>query len=94
MELIAYVLFCFSHCQLDLHFFQKQRKNDAAKKAKVAGESVFPCPKCDRVCASATRLRLHMKSHRSEKAILCKRLKMIIQTEVPAHTMHNFHLDL
>lgn len=94
LELIAYVFPCFSHCQLDLHFFQKQRKNDAVKKAKVIGKSELHCPKCDKVFALASKLRFHMKSHKAERALLRKTLKMPIQSEVPAYTMHNFDLDM
>ncbi|XP_051742249.1 gastrula zinc finger protein xFG20-1 [Ctenopharyngodon idella] len=60
---------------------KKQRKNAAVKKAKVDGKSEFRCPKCDRVFAFKTRLRFHMKSHKAEKALLHKSLKMPIQTE-------------
>lgn len=89
-----FICSCFSHCQLDLHFFQKQRKNAAVKEAKVAGKREFRCRKCDKVFAYKARLRFHMKSHKTEKALLSKSLKMQVQTEVPAHTMDNFHLDI
>ncbi|XDV13413.1 hypothetical protein PO909_001818, partial [Leuciscus waleckii] len=60
---------------------KKQRKNDAVKKAKVIGKSELHCPKCDKVFALATRLRFHMKSHKAERALLRKTLKMPIQSE-------------
>ncbi|XP_048064460.1 uncharacterized protein zgc:66474 isoform X2 [Megalobrama amblycephala] len=60
---------------------KKQRKNAAEKTVKVAGKREFRCRKCDRVFAYKGRLRFHMKSHKTEKALLCKSLKMAVQTE-------------
>lgn len=92
LELIAYVFPCFSHCQMDLHFFQRQRKNDVEKEAKVADKPEFHCPDCDKVFLYASRLHFHMKSHKSKKALLRK--TQPVKTEVPAHTMHKCDLDV
>ncbi|XP_067269442.1 uncharacterized protein zgc:66474 isoform X3 [Pseudorasbora parva] len=59
----------------------KQRKNVAVKKAKDADKSDFHCPKCDKVFAFAAKLRVHMKSHRTE-ALSRRSLKMSILAEI------------
>uniref|UniRef100_A0A673GWC9 Zinc finger protein Xfin-like n=1 Tax=Sinocyclocheilus rhinocerous TaxID=307959 RepID=A0A673GWC9_9TELE len=60
---------------------KRQRKNDVEKKAKVADKSEFHCPDCDKVFFHASRLRVHMKSHKTKRALLRKTLP--IKTEVP-----------
>ncbi|XP_016108297.1 uncharacterized protein [Sinocyclocheilus grahami] len=59
---------------------KRQRKNDVEKKAKVADKSEFHCPDCDKVFFHASRLRVHMKSHKTKRALLRKTLP--IKTEL------------
>ncbi|XP_059413844.1 zinc finger protein Xfin-like isoform X2 [Carassius carassius] len=59
---------------------KRQRKKNVEKKAKVADKHEHHCPDCDRVFSYASRLRFHMKSHNSKKALLRKTLP--IKTEV------------
>ncbi|XP_043090569.1 uncharacterized protein zgc:66474 isoform X3 [Puntigrus tetrazona] len=49
---------------------KRQRKIYVEKKAKVADKSDFPCPDCDKVFFHASRLRVHMKSHETKRALL------------------------
>ncbi|XP_016406996.1 uncharacterized protein LOC107739408 [Sinocyclocheilus rhinocerous] len=51
---------------------KRQRKNDVEKEAKVADKRELHCPDCDKVFFYASRLRVHMKSHKSKRALLRK----------------------
>ncbi|XP_052400451.1 uncharacterized protein LOC127947391 isoform X2 [Carassius gibelio] len=53
---------------------KRQRKKNVEKKPKVADNHEHHCPDCDRVFSYASRLRFHMKSHNSKKALLLKTL--------------------
>ncbi len=75
---------------MNLHVFQRQRKNDVEKVAKVADKSAYRCPDCGKVFVHACRLRRHMKSHKTKKALLRKTRQ--IKTEVPAHTLFDLNV--
>ncbi|XP_058626100.1 zinc finger protein Xfin isoform X1 [Onychostoma macrolepis] len=51
---------------------KRRRKNDVKKVAKVADKSEFHCPDCGKVFFHASRLRVHMKSHKTKRALLRK----------------------
>ncbi|XP_026059269.1 uncharacterized protein LOC113043898 isoform X2 [Carassius auratus] len=53
---------------------KRQRKKNVEKKPEVADNHEHHCPDCDRVFSYASRLRFHMKSHNSKKALLLKTL--------------------